>query len=103
MHILEQITDDSLSYEHPYLRKMKYAYRIDLRRFIDDMFGSSAKQTTTVQVQITLAEAGQAQRTYPDQAADWNAAGAEYANFSFYSFLETLNFMELKGGVYRAK
>lgn len=52
MHILECISDDQFTYDHPILRKMKYAYRIDLRRFMEDFYGSSAKQTTTVQVMI---------------------------------------------------
>jgi hypothetical protein len=48
MHVLECISDDQFTYDHPVLRKMKYAYRIDLRRFMEDFYGSSAKQTTTV-------------------------------------------------------
>jgi hypothetical protein len=63
LHIIDQITDDHFSYDSPVLRNMKYSYRIDLRRFMEDLFGSSAKQNTTIQVQITLAEAASDQRT----------------------------------------
>lgn len=48
LHIIDQITDDHFTYDSPVIRNMKYSYRIDLRRFMEDLFGSSAKQTTTV-------------------------------------------------------
>lgn len=49
------ITDDAFSdgrptYHDPVLRAMKHAYHIDLRRFAKDLFGSSAKQSSTIQV-----------------------------------------------------
>ena len=99
LEFMSDISDDQMTFEHPVLRKLKCAYRIDLRRFAEDLFGSSAKQTTTVQVQINLAEAGQF--TMPNQAGGWDATA--YGNFSLYSFLETLSFMECRNGVYTTK
>lgn len=87
------------------MRQIKYGYFIDLRRFSKDMFGSSAKQTTTIQVQITL-KTGEGSRTLKAQPSDWVQAGADAADlcafdrFSFISYLETLSFIDLKGGVY---
>ena len=86
---------------------MKHAYFIDLRRYAEDLFGSSAKQTTTVQVQIQL-KTGAGSKTLKDQAFDWGTVNAQNANrdealfqyFSFMSYLETLSFMDLKGGIY---
>jgi hypothetical protein len=56
MHICDfaQGEDVETYGSNPILRQMKYAYHLDLRRFSGDFFGSSAKQTTTVQLQITL-------------------------------------------------
>lgn len=40
---MDTLSDDLMTYHHPILRSMKYAFRIDLRRFSEDLFGSSSK------------------------------------------------------------
>lgn len=101
---LLHITDDGFSdgkptYHDPRLRSTKMAYFIDLRRFSGDLFGSSAKQTTTVQVQISLLPGS---ITMKGQPAGWvvGAANGDQAfnQFSFMSYLETMGMMDLKGG-----
>ena len=114
MHICDfaQGEDVETYGSNPILRQMKYAYHLDLRRFSGDFFGSSAKQTTTVQLQITL-KTGPGSRTIKGQVVDWgvqdignghdNRDEALFSNFTFYSYLELLNFFELRSGVYSAK
>jgi hypothetical protein len=44
MHITDDaFADLSNSYHSPVLRSIKHAYFLDLRRYSDDLFGSSAK------------------------------------------------------------
>lgn len=43
LHVAESIQDEASVYDHPPLASTKYGYHLDLCRFSNDLFGSSAK------------------------------------------------------------